>query len=116
MARRTAALYYFGDKDLILGQVECACEGGEVRRRVDPRPFYSYEPYAFLISPADSELVKFVQRRIYEIFSDRSEALGLFASNFEGKAMSVPLANLFLLNGVEDEAENARRAAEAAAE
>ena len=30
--------------------------------------------------------------------------------------MSVPLANLFLLNGVEDEVENARRAAEAAAE
>ena len=38
----------------------------------------------------------------------------MFASNFEGKSMSVPLANLFLLNGVEDEAENARRAAEVA--
>ena len=86
------------------------------RRQASDQPFYSYEPYALLISPADSDLVKFVQRRIYEIFSDRSEALGLFASNFEGKAMSVPLANLFLLNGVEDEAENARRAAEAAAE
>ena len=116
MAQPNGALYYFGDKDLILGQVEARAKAGKCDVQASDQPFYSYEPYALLISPADSELVKFVQRRIYEIFSDRSEALGLFASNFEGKAMSVPLANLFLLNGVEDEAENARRAAEAAAE
>ena len=42
------------------------------------------------------------------------ETLFSGAGNFEGKAMSVPLANLFLLNGLEDEAENARRAAERA--
>jgi hypothetical protein len=113
-AQPEAALYYFGDKDLILGQVEARTKAGTCDVEVSDQPFYSYEPYALLISPSDPELIKFVQRRIYEIFSDRSEALGLFASNFEGKAMSVPLANLFLLNGVEDEAENARRAADAA--
>ena len=31
------------------------------------------------------------------------DARQLFAGNFEGKAMSVPLASLFLLNGTEDE-------------
>ena len=108
-APQSEALYYFGDKDLILGQVEALEEAGRCDGVNPDGPFYSYEPYALLISPVDSDLVRFVQRRIYEIFSDRSEALGMFASNFEGKAMSVPLANLFLLNGVEDEAENARQ-------
>ena len=110
-APQTEAVYYFGDKDLILGQVEALEKAGRCDGVNPDGPFYSYEPYALLISPVDSDLVRFVQRRIYEIFSDRSEALGMFASNFEGKAMSVPLANLFLLNGVEDEAENARRSA-----
>ena len=98
--------YYFGDKDLIVGKLAA--------RKRDRRPcdnveqddrFFSYEPYALLISSVNPDIIRFVQRRVYEIFSDRDRALGFFAVNFEGKQMSKPLANLFLLNAVEDKAD-----------
>jgi hypothetical protein len=98
--------YYFGDRDLIIGQVEAWREAGNVCDGVtSDYAFRSYEPYALLISKVNPDLVQFVQRRIYEIFSDREQILGLFAGNFKGKAMSVPLASLFNLNGVEDKLE-----------
>jgi hypothetical protein len=98
--------YYFGDRDLIIGQVEAWQEAGHVCDGVtSDYAFRSYEPYALLISKVNPDLVQFVQRRIYEIFSDREQILGLFAGNFKGKAMSTPLASLFNLNGVEDRLE-----------
>ena len=102
----TSKRFYFGDKDLIIGQYEAWQEAGHVCDGVTTDyPFRTYEPYALLISKVNPDLVQFVQRRIYEIFSDREQVLGLFAGNFRGKAMSTPLANLFNLNGVEDKLE-----------
>lgn len=98
--------FYFGDKDLILGQVETWEAAGNLCYGVSrDYPFRSYEPYALLVSKVNPDLVQFVQRRIYEIFSDREQVLSLFTGNFRGKAMSTPLANLFNLNGVEDQLE-----------
>jgi hypothetical protein len=102
-AREDEAKFYFGDRDLIVAQVEMRQKSGVCDGVNSDAPFYSYEPYALVSSPVDPDLARFVQRRIYEIFSDRATALALFAGNFEGKAMSVPLASLFLLNGTEDE-------------
>ena len=102
MEQPKGARYYFGDKDLIVGQYEAWRDAGNVRRRASDDPFRSYEPYALLISKVNPDLVQFVQRRIYEIFSDREQVISLFTANFKGKAMSTPLANLFNLNGVED--------------
>ena len=95
--------YYFGDKDIIVGQLDAWLDAGGLCEKVTgDYPFRSYEPYALLISKVNPGLVQFVQRRIYEIFSDRDQIVSLFTANFKGKAMSTPLANLFNLNGVED--------------
>ncbi|MGO4841113.1 hypothetical protein AB4144_53555, partial [Rhizobiaceae sp. 2RAB30] len=48
-------------------------------------------------------LVQFVQRRIFEFFSHRSEAISLFTTYFPDMQMSPTVANLFLLNAVAEE-------------
>jgi hypothetical protein len=102
--------YYFGDKDIIVGQLDAWLESGGLCEKVTrDYPFRSYEPYALLISKINPNLVQFVQRRVYEIFSDRDQVISLFTANFSGKAMSIPLANLFNLNGVEDKLYLSRR-------
>lgn len=94
---------YVGDQDIIEGKLTAWLRSGRdcgsnVERN---KEVFTYEPYAILISKADADLIAHVQRRVYEIFSNRSEAMGLFTTHFPGKSLSVPLANLFLLNGVE---------------
>lgn len=95
---------YFGDRDIILGKLaEWQAQGRDCADVRDPRQSFSYEPYALLISLADPDLVRFVQRRVYEIFSHRSGAEALFYKWFPGQNLSEPLAWLFLLNGVMDQ-------------
>lgn len=98
-------LIYMGDREIILGKLDtwkrrkqdCNVE------RAEGAEDLTYEPYAFLISAADLELVQFVQRRVYEFFSHRALATNLFATYFPNRTMSPALAHLFLLNAVEDE-------------
>ncbi|QDY69153.1 hypothetical protein [Qingshengfaniella alkalisoli] len=95
---------YFGDRDIIIGKLEAwlaednSCSG--VERKFDS---YTYEPYALVIKKDKPDLIRFVQRRVYEVFSNRSEAVALFTTHFQGKKMSQALASLFLLNAVEQE-------------
>ncbi|MGI6854600.1 hypothetical protein [Mesorhizobium sp. 1B3] len=96
---------YFGDRELIIGKLDSwtekkDCSTTNIERQ---QLYYTYEPYALLVTKADPELVQFVQRRVFEIFSHRSEALSLFATYFPKAQMSQPLANLFLLNAVSEE-------------
>jgi Bacterial extracellular solute-binding proteins, family 3 len=95
---------YFGDQDIINGKLDAWIRAGNECAEVErQREVYTYEPYALVISrrAGNMDLIAHVQRRIYEIFSNRPEALALFVAHFPGKTMSVPLANLFLLNAVE---------------
>ncbi|MFS8113154.1 hypothetical protein QD460_15640 [Rhizobium jaguaris] len=96
---------FMGDRELILGKLDtwnaknspCAVEqptGAE---------YLTYEPYALLVDRNDPELVQFVQKRIYQIFSHRSTATALFASYFPKRSMSPALAYLFLLNAIDPE-------------
>lgn len=96
---------YFGDRELILGKLDSwteqkDCSTANIERQ---QLYYTYEPYALLVTKVDPELVQFVQRRVFEIFSHRSEALSLFTTYFPRVQMSQPLANLFLLNAVSEE-------------
>lgn len=97
-------LFYLGDRELVRGKLDAwntdhiRCdvqleEGSEAR---------TYEPYALVITPTNMDLVRFVQRKVYEFFSRRDEAQGAFIGSFPKKTMSTPLAYLFLLNAVED--------------
>ena len=67
------------------------------------QPYYTYEPYALLVTKYRPDLVQYVQRRVYEIFSHRSEAVSHFTEHFPGVRMSPVLASLFLLNAVDEE-------------
>lgn len=104
-ASENRRLIYMGDREIILGKLDtwkrrkqdCNVE------RAEGAEDLTYEPYAFLISAADLELVQFVQRRVYEFFSHRALATNLFATYFPNRTMSPALAHLFLLNAVEDE-------------
>lgn len=96
---------YFGDREIIVSKLSTwaeqkGCPMSWIEQRY---PYYTYEPYALLISKADADLVQFVQRRIFEFFSHRSEAISLFTTYFPGVQMSPTVANLFLLNGVTEE-------------
>lgn len=98
---------YIGDRDIILGKLdEWLARGSRCDDVRDSNQTFTYEPYALLISKADQELVAFVQRRVYELFSHRSGAEALFYKWFgTDTKMSEPLAWLFVLNGVLDEDE-----------
>lgn len=97
---------YLGDRELILERLESwkKTRGPCVVDQPRGGEFLSYEPYAFPISKYRPALFQFVQRRIYELFSQRAEMNGRFASSFEGRRMSSTLAYLFLLNAVDDPA------------
>jgi hypothetical protein len=96
---------YIGDRELILGKLDAwsKTHGPCTIDSAQAAAYLSYEPYAFPISMADPQLVQFVQRRIYELFSNRVEMISRFEASFPGHEMSPALAYLFLLNGVENE-------------
>jgi hypothetical protein len=97
---------YFGDRDIILAKLaDWRAKGNDCGDVRDPRQSYTYEPYALLVSRADPQLFRFVQRRVYELFSHRSGAEALFYKWFPGQTLSEPLAWLFVLNGVMDQDE-----------
>lgn len=97
---------YMGDRELILAK-RAAWERAHgpcpVARR-EGAEYLSYEPYAFLISMNDPQLIQFVQHRIHQLFSERARMNSRFTASFAGHQMSPALAYLFLLNGVENEA------------
>ncbi|MGR3437943.1 hypothetical protein [Salipiger abyssi] len=96
---------YFGDRDIIIGKIE-AVVGRDNQRSNQCRGYesanatFTYEPYALIVKLDDPELLQFVQRRIYELFSNSDEIAGIFLANFGGKKMTATLANLYLLNAV----------------
>lgn len=98
-------LVYFGDSEIIHAKVQTwGTANGCPSQGIKPREaYYTYEPYALLISSKNPELVRFVQRRIYEIFSHRKKVNSLFATYFPDAQMSPIMANLFLLNAVDQE-------------
>ncbi|MER9565037.1 hypothetical protein [Mesorhizobium sp. M0571] len=98
-------LAYFGDREIILAKLAAWTEQKEcpIAEIEQEQPYFTYEPYALLVSKTDSDLVQFVQRRIFDFFSHRSEAISLFTTYFPGVRMSPTVANLFLLNGVAEE-------------
>ncbi|WP_199261123.1 type 2 periplasmic-binding domain-containing protein [Paracoccus binzhouensis] len=97
---------YMGDRELILDRLQGwnAAHGPCLIERPDGAEYLSYEPYAFPVSLRRPELIQFVQRRIYEIFSYRADMNSRFSASFRGREMSPALAYLFLLNAVVDEA------------
>ena len=98
---------YFGDRDIIVGKLEGKIGRDGKKDHPDCRNVekiietYTYEPYALVINKSRPDLIRFVQRRIYEIFSNRNEIAGIFSANFGGRKMTRTLATLFLLNAVE---------------
>ncbi|MQX41090.1 hypothetical protein [Sinorhizobium meliloti] len=95
---------YFGDQEIIRSKLAAWRETHGCPYEIEPQHvYYTYEPYALLVSSARPELAQFVQQRIYEFFSHRSKALSLFRTYFPGSQMSPTVANLFLLNAVEEE-------------
>lgn len=98
-------LAYFGDQEIIRAKLTAwkethDCPANDIEQK---EVYYTYEPYALLISKKDPGLVQFVQRRIYELFSHRSKAISLFTAAFPDVQMSPLVANLFLLNAVDEE-------------
>jgi hypothetical protein len=96
---------YLGDREIINTKYAswkekglCPSEGIEPQQA-----YYTYEPYALLMSKADPCLIQFVQRSVYEFFSHRSKANALFSANFPQVKMSSVVANLFLLNAIDEE-------------
>ncbi|MDS9469525.1 hypothetical protein RGQ15_18320 [Paracoccus sp. MBLB3053] len=96
---------YLGDRELILGKLESwvGSNGSCKVERSKGAEYLTYEPYAFLIRVDEPELIQFVQRRVFELFSDRAAMTARFQTSFPGRAMSTALAYLFLLNAVENE-------------
>ncbi|NEH32599.1 type 2 periplasmic-binding domain-containing protein [Rhizobium ruizarguesonis] len=94
---------YMGDRELILGKLESWKSKNAPCVVEEPTgiDYLTYEPYALLISSDRPELVRFVQKRVYQIFSHRKTATALFSSYFPDRKMSPALAYLFLLNGVD---------------
>lgn len=98
MPRKTR--FYFGDNEIInRSHSDWVTRNGACL--IEPvGPALTYEPYALMTTLDRPVLAQFVQRRIYEIFSDESLSRGVFSASFEGQQMTRPLAYLFLLNGV----------------
>ncbi|MBW9114657.1 hypothetical protein JNB88_13475 [Rhizobium cauense] len=95
---------YFGDREIIQAKFDSwrtarDCHEQDVERFA---AFYTYEPYALLVSRDRPELARFVQRRVYDFFSHRSKAIGLFTTYFPDVQMSPMMANLMLLNGIDE--------------
>ena len=95
---------YFGDREIIQAKFEswktaADCKGEDVE---PAGAFYTYEPYALLVSRDRPELARFVQRRVYDFFSHRAKAIGLFTTYFPGVQMSPIMADLILLNGIDE--------------
>jgi hypothetical protein len=100
-----ARIVYFGDQEIIRAKLASARAKGRCPEKgiEEQSTSYTYEPYALLMSNTDPELVQVVQRGVYDFFSHRSKATGLFSTYFPGAEMSQVLAYLFLLNAVERE-------------
>ncbi|MGO7274678.1 hypothetical protein ACCT18_05160 [Rhizobium ruizarguesonis] len=96
-------LVYFGDREIIQAKLKSRedaknCNAKEVVRKAT---YYTYEPYALLVAADQEELARFVQKRVYDFFSHRDKAIGLFSSYFPDVQMSPMMANLFLLNAID---------------
>lgn len=96
---------FMGDRELILGKLDSwnATNTPCTVEQPTGAEYLTYEPYALLVDRNDPDLVQFVQKRVYEIFSHRSTATALFASYFPKRSMSPALAYLFLLNAIDSE-------------
>ncbi|MBY5606427.1 hypothetical protein HFO50_35995 [Rhizobium leguminosarum] len=95
---------YFGDREIIQAKFDSwrtarDCHEQDVERFA---AFYTYEPYALLVSRDRPELARFVQRRVYDFFSHRTKAIALFTTYFPDVQMSPIMANLMLLNGIDE--------------
>ncbi|WP_138469085.1 hypothetical protein [Poseidonocella sp. HB161398] len=94
---------YLGDRDLIHGKLatweehQGECGSTEI---VPTTAYFTYEPYALVVTRTRPELVRHVQRRVYEFFSDKDGAVGQFVEHFPGQRMSPALAYLHLINAV----------------
>lgn len=90
---------YIGDRDIIVSKRARRAAGcqGDI---VPSTRTYTYEPYALIVTKTEPELVQYVQRGVYEFFSDRNRAISFFAAEFTDKKMSSALAYLFLINAV----------------
>lgn len=104
------SLVYLGDRDVILGKLRSWNDGHGSKCVVSNEngaEDLTYEPYAIMVSEkADNAiaLVKHVQRRVYEFFSFRARAVGVFDTYFpKTTGISPLLAYLFLLNATEEE-------------
>lgn len=98
--RKEEIRFYFGDNEIIHRALQ-DWEGANGTCPTEPGgPALTYEPYALMTTTARPDLVQFVQRRIYEIFSDEGRMQASFGAYFKGSKMTPPLAYLFLLNGV----------------
>jgi len=103
------SLIYLGDRDVILGKLRSwnndrsKCVVANANGAED----LTYEPYAIMVSEKAENaiaLVKHVQRRVYEFFSFRARAVGVFDTYFpQTTGISPLLAYLFLLNATEEE-------------
>jgi hypothetical protein len=108
---------YLGDREIILAKVRTWNETHDAKCVVDNdngAGDLTYEPYALMVARPNCKdaanqikIAELVQRRVYEFFSFTSLARAKFDTYFLGtdkdRIMSMPLAYLFLLNGVEDE-------------
>lgn len=95
--------FYLGDREVIMAHAAQQETRFPACKDPKPGPLFTYEPYALLVTKSDPDLVQFVQRRIFHIFSDTSKARSLFAASFPDRQMTTSLAHLFLLNGVDEE-------------
>ncbi|MTD99619.1 transporter substrate-binding domain-containing protein [Paracoccus sp. YIM 132242] len=95
--------FYIGDRDVIWTKWNRARARSGGCDAEATSQLFTYEPYALMITKDRPDLVQFVQRRIYEIFSDASKARAIFSATFPASQMSTSLAYLFLLNGVDED-------------
>ncbi|AYG64453.1 hypothetical protein [Rhizobium jaguaris] len=95
---------YFGDREIIQAKFDSWRVARDCREQDVERfaAFYTYEPYALLVSRDQPELARFVQRRVYDFFSHRAKAISLFTTYFPDVQMSPMMANLMLLNGIDE--------------
>ena len=92
---------YFGDREIILGKLAWHQEKNCPPTIEKDFPYYTYEPYALLVTKNRPTWSSSSSGASTRIFSDRSEAVSLFTEHFPGVRMSPVLADLFLLNAVD---------------